>query len=89
MTFPVAALYVNNDFGHLVALFFLGMAIVGLVFPYKIQATALKKRPKFWGFENPFLGWMETQGYIWMLRVIGAVGLLAAIFIELVMATNK
>jgi hypothetical protein len=79
----------NPEFGHLVALFFFGVGVGALVFPYKIRATALKRRAKFWGFENPFLGFMETQAYIWMLRVVGIFAVLAALFIELVIATNK
>lgn len=69
---------------QLVALFFFTAGIGGLLFPYRIQAHALKRRAKFWGFPNPFLGWMETRGYIWMLRIVGAVSLVAGIFIELV-----
>jgi len=79
----------NTGFGHLVALFFLAGGIAGLLFPYRVQAAALKKRAKFWRFPNPFLGWMETRGYIWMLRVTGTVAIAAALFIELVIASNK
>jgi hypothetical protein len=75
---------VNTEFGHLVSLFFFVAGVSSLVFPYKIQAAALKKRAKFWGFPNPFLGWTETQGYIWMLRILGAVAIAAALFIEIV-----
>lgn len=74
----------NSQVGHLVALFCLAMGIAGVVFPYRIQAYALRKRPKFWGLENPFLGWMETRNYIWMLRAIGGIALAAGIFVELV-----
>jgi hypothetical protein len=74
---------VNTEFGHLVSLFFFVIGVSTLVFPYKIQAAALKKRAKFWGFPNPFHGWMETQGYIWMLRILGAVAIAAALFIEI------
>ena len=79
----------NSQLGHLVALFFLAIGVAGLGFPYRIQAAALRKRAKFWGFENPFLGWMETQGYIWMLRGIGVVAVGAAVFIELVILSNR
>jgi len=79
----------NTQFGHLVALFFLAIGVVSLGFPYRIQASALRKQAKFWGFENPFLGWMATQSYIWMLRGIGVVAVGAAVFIELVILSNK
>lgn len=79
----------NTQFGHLVALFFLALGVASLGFPYRIQAAAIRKRTKFWGFENPFLGWMETQGYIWMLRSIGVVAVGAALFIELVIVSNR
>ncbi|HXJ12651.1 MAG TPA: hypothetical protein VNH19_10290 [Candidatus Limnocylindrales bacterium] len=79
----------NTQLGHLVALFFLAIGVAGLGFPYRIQAAALRKRANFWGFQNPFLGWMETQGYIWMLRAIGVVAFGAALFIELVILCNR
>jgi hypothetical protein len=79
----------NTYVGHLVALLCLAMGIGGLVFPYRIQAAALKKRSKLWGFQNPLLGWMETQGYIWMLRAVGVVATCAALFVELVMFSNR
>jgi hypothetical protein len=75
-------------FGELVALSFLTLGIGCLVFPYRIQAAALRRRAKFWGFPNPFLGWMETKGYIWMLRIVGGVSFIAGAFIELVILTN-
>lgn len=79
----------NTEFGHLVAAYFLAIGIAGLGFPYRLQATVLKKRPKFWGFENPFLGWMKTKSYIWMLRVIGTVSIIAALFIEFVILSSN
>ena len=68
----------------MVAAFFLAIGIYGSVFPYRVQAAALKRRAKFWGRPNPFLGWMETQGYLWMLRTIGVIAIVAALFTELV-----
>jgi hypothetical protein len=73
---------VNTEFSQLVTLFFFVTGIICLVFPYKIQAAALKKPAKFWGFPNPFLGFTETQGYIWMLRILRAVSIAGALFIE-------
>jgi hypothetical protein len=80
----IAALSVDTEFGHLVAFFFMVVGIATLVFPYRVQRAAVRKCTKFWGFPNPFLGWMETRGYIWMLRVLGSVSIAAAVFIELV-----
>ena len=74
----------NIVYGQLVALFFLALGLVALVFPYQVQAAALRKPKKFWGFPNPFLGFIETQGYIWMLRISGIVFTAAGMFIELV-----
>jgi hypothetical protein len=75
-------------YGQLVALFFLALGLVALVFPYRVQAAALRKPKKFWGFPNPFLGFIETQGYIWMLRTLGVVSVAAALFIELVILSQ-
>jgi hypothetical protein len=79
----------NDDFGHVVSLFFLAASIGGLVFPYRIQTFALKQRASFWGFSTPFLGWMGTRGYIWMLRVLGTLALIGAIFIEIVILLGR
>ena len=37
----------NIVYGQLVALFFLVLGFVALVFPYRVQAAALKKPKKF------------------------------------------
>ena len=79
----------NNEFGHLVAAFFLAVGVSTLGFPHKVQAAALRKCKMFWGFPNPFLAWMQTRGYIWMLRTLGAFSTAAALFIELVIAFGK
>jgi hypothetical protein len=85
----VEGLKVNTDFGHVVSLFFLAIGVSALVFPYRVQAAALRKCKKFWGFPNPFLGWMGTRAYIWMLRICGAVFIAAALFIEVVLLFGR
>jgi hypothetical protein len=72
----------NIEFAHVVAAFFFCTGIATLAFPYRFQAAALQKCQKFWGFPNPFLPFIGTQAYIWMIRVIGVVSIAAAALIE-------
>lgn len=88
-TLNVNSSTVNSDFGHLVALFFLAVGVCTLVFPYRVQAAALRKCKTVWGFPNPFLGWMETKAYIWMLRALGAVSSAAALLVEIVILVGR
>lgn len=77
------------EVGNLAFLFFLLVGLACLVFPEKVQAFGLKRNTKFWGFPNPFLGWMKTQEYLWMLRILGFVSTLAALFVEYVTLFGK
>lgn len=79
----------GSGFGHLAAFFFLAVGVGAFAFPHRVQAVALRKCKTFWGFPNPFLGWMETRGYIWMIRILGAVSAAAALFIELVISFGR
>lgn len=71
--------------GILTAVIFFVAGVICLFFPYKIQKIALKKPAFNLGKYNPFLPFMKTKGYIWMLRIIGIFSLLICLFIILVM----
>jgi hypothetical protein len=55
-----------------------------LVFPRNVQNLGLKYNTKYWGFPNPLYEWMKTTEYLWILRIIGMVCILTALFFEFV-----
>lgn len=63
--------------------FMLTAGLTALLWPQKIQRYALKRCTKFYFWQNPFLGWMSTSGYIVYLRVMGVVFLCAGLFVLL------
>lgn len=70
--------------GHFGFVFFLALGLWSAVSPRNIQTIALKTCIRFYGFENPLIGWMKTEQYLLMLRILGVTFIFAAILIELV-----
>jgi len=75
--------------GHFGFLFFFALGLWCIVSPKSIQTVALKTCGRFYGFENPLINWMKTQHYLWMLRALGIVFIVAALFLELVNLFGK
>jgi len=69
-------------------LFAFGLGLILLLWPKKMQEYALKHCTKFYFWQNPFLGWMKTRGYLVYLRVMGVVFLAAGLFVSLVSLTS-
>jgi len=70
----------------------LGMAVifaigmVGIFFPEKIQSVELKVSEVLtFGIPNPFVSFLETEQYLSMVRVFGALTLLMAAVAEYVL----
>jgi hypothetical protein len=73
-----------------VACFFtLAVGLVALVWPEKMQRYAVKHCTRFYFWQNPFLGWMKTSGYIAYLRFVGVVFLGFGLFALLVAITGR
>ena len=64
------------------------VGLVALVWPEKMQRYALKRCTRFYFWPNPFLGWMNTSGYIIYLRVMGVVFVCFGLFVLLAALTN-
>ncbi len=57
--------------------FLLVIAVLCFFFPRAVQSYAMRTSGRF----NPFVSWMRTSQYIWMLRMVGAMSLLAVLLI--------
>jgi hypothetical protein len=79
----------NRVAGHLGFAFFLVMGLACLVFPRTIRTVALRTCARIYRFGNPLVGWMKTQHYLWMLRLLGVAFTLAAIFVGVVNLFGK
>jgi len=53
------------------------IAALCFFFPRAVQGYAIRTTARF----NPFLRWMRTSQYLWMLRLVGALSLLAVLLI--------
>ena len=73
----------NAEFAQLAVVLLFAFGISTLIFPYKIQAVALRKCQKFWGLPNPFLSFVETTSYIWMLRIMGVTAIAVGVFVQI------
>ena len=65
----------DNLIPLVMGLIFLIVGVVCLVWPEKVQEFAIRWSGQGLGKYNPFLGWMKTRGYIWMLRIIGIIAI--------------
>jgi len=67
----------------------LGLGLSFIVIPKKIQLLALKYcRNVLPGVPNPFLEWMRTPEYLWMVRVIGGIAILMDAIVEYALMIN-
>jgi hypothetical protein len=70
--------------GILTGLIFLIVGIVCLLWPYQIQKYALSKPIITLGKFNPFLPAMKGKSYIWSLRAVGVLSLIAFVFLVVI-----
>lgn len=71
------------------ALVFFIVAIMCILFPYRIQSFVIdlySKHPTLAKL-NPFIDWMKSDGYIWSLRVVGVIAFLGFVALVYVSAT--
>lgn len=62
------------------------IAMVGVFFPEKIQTLELKVSEVLtFGIPNPFVSFLETDEYLWMVRLFGGLALMAAAAAEYVL----
>ena len=62
------------------------IALVGLFFPEKIQNVELKASEILtFGLPNPLVSILETERYLWMVRLFGAFWLILTIAAEYVL----
>jgi hypothetical protein len=71
----------------IMGIIFLIIGVVCLCWPYKIQELAVKKPIFNLGGFNPFLPYMRSAAYIWVLRIIGVLSLL--VFVLVVVVVTK
>jgi hypothetical protein len=67
--------------------FLVGISCV--LFPERIQLFGVTVCKTWFGIPNPFLEWMKTSGYIFMVRVIGCVLALMSVISEIVILGSK
>lgn len=67
------------------AVFLLFVGLSALFCPDRIQAYALKHSTGPVQRFNPFLPWMKTRQYIWSLRVIGLMSVVAAVLLFVIL----
>ena len=63
-------------------LYFAGFA--ALVFPYKIQESAIRQ-----GRLDPFKNWTRSKAYIWVLRAGGIFTIVLVTIVEFFLLTDK
>jgi hypothetical protein len=79
----------NRAAGYFGLAFFLLLGLGSLVLPKTIQVIALKTCVRFYGFENPLVGWMKTEQYVWTLRALGVLFVVGVIFVGIVSLAQK
>ena len=73
------------------AIIFFLIGVVCLFFPDKIQMAALKyyaEHPTA-GKLNPFFDWIKSPSYVVSLRLIGLIGIVAFVFILIVLVKGR
>jgi hypothetical protein len=56
-------------------------AVLFLRWPEAVQQYALRTSDNRFSKFNPFLNWMKTRQYVWMLRTLGTLALSAVVVI--------
>jgi hypothetical protein len=67
--------------------FLVGISCV--LFSKQIQLFGVTQYKTWFGVPNPFLDWMKTSGYIFVLRVIGCVLVFMSVISEIVILGSK
>jgi hypothetical protein len=70
-------------FTHIFFLLLFCAGFLALVFPRKIQESAIRR-----GRFDPFKSWTSSRGYVWTLRAIGIFTMILVTLIEFVLLTG-
>jgi len=68
----------------------IAIGMIGVFFPEKIRSIELKVSEVLtFGIPNPFVRFLETEEYLWMIRLFGGAALLMAVVTEYVLFLRK